>query len=360
MKHRIIITLLISVVIAAGCSKSDTPDPSTPDSYEPSTTPIAFQTPYNWGDEEATKAAELKSDFAQDDNIGVVGYYLPSSGSSAAEWSDNATPNFMYNQEVVYDGTDWSYSPIKYWPNNSYDRLQFFAYYPYNNGVTLSDNSAEGYPSILFKPEVEPYKQVDFMTATSALVGNGADGVSFSFEHQLAQVSFQAKHNGSDSYKVSMTGITLDGVKIYTGRFTADGFVWDTTDGVDTHSYEATSTYNEILTTQLGSESYTTITDEEQYGIMLLTPQTLAGADDEGNCQIKIYATFDVTLPSGDSITVTQEIEVTKEHEYIKGQKLNYLFTLDVTSLAIATFDGITITDWVDSGTIHTETDTIL
>ncbi|MCQ2335386.1 MAG: fimbrillin family protein [Paludibacteraceae bacterium] len=35
---------------------------------------------------------------------------------------------FMHDQAVDYDGTNWTYSPIKYWPNQGY--LDLFAHYP--------------------------------------------------------------------------------------------------------------------------------------------------------------------------------------------------------------------------------------
>ena len=43
----------------------------------------------------------------------------------------NYLPNFMYNQKVTYNGTDWTYEPIKYWPNNDGALVSFYAYAPY-------------------------------------------------------------------------------------------------------------------------------------------------------------------------------------------------------------------------------------
>ena len=43
----------------------------------------------------------------------------------------NYLPNFMYNQKVTYNGTDWTYAPIKYWPNNDGALVSFYAYAPY-------------------------------------------------------------------------------------------------------------------------------------------------------------------------------------------------------------------------------------
>lgn len=43
----------------------------------------------------------------------------------------NYQPNFMYNQKVTYNGTAWTYEPIKYWPNNDKALVSFYAYAPY-------------------------------------------------------------------------------------------------------------------------------------------------------------------------------------------------------------------------------------
>lgn len=69
----------------------------------------------------------------KDKGFGVFGYY-----ANGDLYSENATPNFMYNQQVTYT-TDWTYEPVKYWPNEfgssaistGVDRVTFFAYAPY-------------------------------------------------------------------------------------------------------------------------------------------------------------------------------------------------------------------------------------
>jgi hypothetical protein len=58
----------------------------------------------------------------------------------------NIIPNFMYNQQVTYSSPSWTYTPLKYWPNETgdddaaqtpaaasaaSDALSFFAYAPY-------------------------------------------------------------------------------------------------------------------------------------------------------------------------------------------------------------------------------------
>ena len=85
--------------------------------------------------------------------FGVFAYY-----TDAADYASNTKPNFMYNQQVTYSSSKWSYSPIKYWPNEhgasavstDTDKLTFLAYAPYvanfdlanDKGVSIKDNQA--------------------------------------------------------------------------------------------------------------------------------------------------------------------------------------------------------------------------
>ena len=65
--------------------------------------------------------------------MGVFAYF------THGKFNENtAIPNFMYNQlvEKQQDEGTWSYSPVKFWSDNSTtDKISFFAYAPYVNEV---------------------------------------------------------------------------------------------------------------------------------------------------------------------------------------------------------------------------------
>ena len=77
--------------------------------------------------------------------FGVFAQYSNDTGSADGSYNSSAnTTNFMWNEHVSYSSSSWSYSPLKYWPNettndsqspaatSSYtDKLSFFAYAPY-------------------------------------------------------------------------------------------------------------------------------------------------------------------------------------------------------------------------------------
>ncbi|MBQ9186283.1 MAG: hypothetical protein IJ144_00485 [Prevotella sp.] len=89
--------------------------------------------------------------------FGVFGYFTGTQNWSA--WT-KAAPNFMYNQELKYDGTKWYYEPVKYWPNgtdaaNTADNpsntatesltqyLSFYAYAPYHTLTTTEYSTGD-------------------------------------------------------------------------------------------------------------------------------------------------------------------------------------------------------------------------
>lgn len=156
----------------------------------------------------------------------TTGDYVPAS----------ATPNFMYNQQVKYATGAWTYSPLKYWPNETerdpqtpspaavissgVDKLSFFAYAPYvsaasgTEGITaMSDNDATGNPKITYAVATDPTQSVDLLWGVApagglhytAVDGNDIDvnqgmplinlvkpdkdqKIKFLFQHALARI----------------------------------------------------------------------------------------------------------------------------------------------------------------------------
>lgn len=86
---------------------------------------IGFTVSGEWPDE---STATRSTAFAKDDRIGVFACYRTPDGTTDGTNTAFA-PNYMHNQLVSFDGTAWSYSPIKYWPSDG--SVDFWGYYPY-------------------------------------------------------------------------------------------------------------------------------------------------------------------------------------------------------------------------------------
>lgn len=117
---------------------------------------VAFDT-YTAGTTRAGDAGVMTTDKLKEFNgFGVFAFYH---NDGAVYTSGAHRPDFMYNQQVTWAG-GWTYSPLKYWPNETIkdsqtdngpatstalDRLSFFAYAPYvsnGTGKTLGTNGA--------------------------------------------------------------------------------------------------------------------------------------------------------------------------------------------------------------------------
>jgi hypothetical protein len=131
-----------SAALFAACSQSDDLALGTAQQAQAQAeeTPVAFDVYAQKGTTRAGVAGDITTGQLQtgtykDAGFGVFGYY-----TNDEAYTQLATPNFMYNQQVKFDGTSaWNYSPVKYWPNefgsdassNFKDYLSFFAYAPY-------------------------------------------------------------------------------------------------------------------------------------------------------------------------------------------------------------------------------------
>ena len=221
-------------------------------------------------------------------------------------------PDFMYNQKVTGTTTNgttsWTYSPIKYWPNDNDDadnagakglgktgKVSFFAYAPYADpsatnanttaGITaVSANSAMSDPTVTYKLATKSSDNVDLLwgtaeTNTSAAKTNGTtvsgsaqngktltDGkaavnvdltkmktngkIQFNFKHALAKfggnggIKIRANYDESDG----KTKITVRSITITTAGAN-DGFTTGGTLNLATGVWSNTTTSSDVTYT---------------------------------------------------------------------------------------------------------------
>lgn len=184
---------------------------------------------------------------ANKSGFGVFGYY-----TDADDYDSSTKANFMYNQQVKGNGdgsaaaTAWTYSPVKYWPNEhgasavstDTDKLTFLAYAPFvanfqigtDKGVSIADktgsaaadegiiamtaNNVAGDATLTFKVPASAEEQIDLLYgvmgatytdvegATIGTVGDPmenltkqkTDGkISILFKHALAKIAIDIK-----------------------------------------------------------------------------------------------------------------------------------------------------------------------
>ena len=156
-----------------------------------------------------TEATDINS-------FGVLAYRYASNASAT-------TPNFLYNSEFQKVGSKWSSVNKYYWPVNS-DKLDFYAYAPYNNSaITLSAEDASGVPTMEFTVNPDASLQADLITAKALAQDLSAanTGVPLEFTHNLTTVKFIL---GEDMLG-TVTSITFK--NIYTNGKLTFGGAWN-------------------------------------------------------------------------------------------------------------------------------------
>ena len=207
--------IAISALALAGCSQNEITEMS------PDANPAVGFSVYTGVQ---TRGVETKLDLlkktpgtTQGGGFGVLAYYTGTNSFPSDNTSNSYTPNFMYNQKVVWESTSpgaWKYSPLKYWPNTKDDKITFFAYAPYSaaenlptgsvtaidNGITLSGNTETGYPELTFTVKGtasgssdKANAMVDLVVATNKDKERTTENIKFQFEHILSRANFQAK-----------------------------------------------------------------------------------------------------------------------------------------------------------------------
>lgn len=128
-----------------------------------------------------------KTEFVDGDTLKVFGFYR-----KPGEAIGTVAPNFMYAQPVVYDGTNWNYSPVKYWPNNPGDMLDFYAYSPNNPNITVSPNTEIGPPVISYKLRPAGGARTDILYAskTSLKKPSFNEKTKLEFKHLMGKLQF--------------------------------------------------------------------------------------------------------------------------------------------------------------------------
>lgn len=207
-KINLMMTSLAALLIA-GCSQNEVTDVS-PDAH-PQVGFSVYTGNSTRGVDMTT--ASMKDDPTEADKYGGFGIYAYFTGQKTFEEAKaDATPSYMHNQMVKWDATlnngngGWTYTPIKYWPNRPDDKISFFAYAPYESnwqtgtkaGIVSSAATEKGIPYLSFtlKDKDNLKKMVDLVVADqrdqSYTSVNGGK-VSFTFEHTLSRISFQAQ-----------------------------------------------------------------------------------------------------------------------------------------------------------------------
>lgn len=275
-------------------------------------------------------------------------------------------PNFMKNEEVkgTEAGTDtegnttytWTYSPVKYWPNEKTDYLSFLAYAPYSEDYVLGTDN-----TISFNVANDVTNQIDFLYCSNAtslknLSKPSVDQkVKFQFDHALTRVGFKAKlmvdmvnpdGNGTtddtdDDGQIALGKETTVAISQIKFGYIATGGKFNIETGTWSGQYQI-STMNEYT---LGADNLQNNTEIES----LSTPNENINKDDSylmlvpaaGQLPCWVEVTYTVTtedkkLDEGKSV-VTNVIKSTFTNQGIlqQGKAYNLVLHIGLTSVKV-------------------------
>lgn len=237
--------------------------------------------------------------------------YAYATGADAFDGT-NTSNVFMNNVEVTYAGggadveTNYTYSPLRYWPNDeANNKLSFFATYPYG-GTGISGS---GFGAYTFTAQTDPAAMVDFIVSEVApdqvysRTNSGKKGVvKMKFHHALSMVKF--KVNTDADYATDGTVITLKSIKV--AAVNTVGTVTPTfASGATTFAWSAQGTPAEFTvfsgSQALDETAVTVPTGTEADDAYLMVPQELSD-------NVKVTVVYTVKTDSDAEIENTAEI----------------------------------------------------
>lgn len=214
MKQNYFMGLIACVALTmTGCSNDEINAPQ----QSQGNNAIEFST-YLGRNAQGSRGTETNDASIQNSGFGVLAYY-----TEQTNFAKSNKPNFMWNQKVTHNGTNWEYTPVKYWPTKVGDKVSFFAYAPYvengnNNVIVLSGNSVAGAPTATITLPDDLSQTIDFVAAVQMNKSEANNNVSFNLKHEMTRVKVQAKldksvYNTDASNTQNKTFVVIKDVK---------------------------------------------------------------------------------------------------------------------------------------------------
>lgn len=274
---------------------------------------------------------------------------------------------FMIDQLVEKDGSEWTYSPIKYWPNNDY-KLNFFAYSPHIteagevklNIDLLDDGSA---PTIAYTVPTETAKQLDLLAASHDYISKDQrteNAVPLDFRHLLSEVKFRK----GDLSGANITALTISEVKSTGTDMLMVGDQskqWTLGSETATYSPDTAIGANNLIGSPMYLMPQSFTDDKAKINITLQFPEEIA---------IKSGETYSISEPLSKFLTTTdaavweqgksytykistpQEVEVEINEDFTAGSNIKENVFFTNTGLAPINIRATLVGYWVVKRTI--------
>ena len=337
---------MAAMLVGTGCSTDEVVNDYSPENA------IQFGTYVGRDAQSRAHSIENVATLDDDGGFGVFAYYTDN-----GDFVANSPLNYMNNTNVTLTDGDWTYSPVKYWPNEASDKLSFFAYAPYNENY--APNATAGDPILPFTVESDVTKQIDLVVADATNLKNltkqSVNGkVNFDFKHVLSRVGFKVEavidqtneddgtNPDTDSQENAIadgTVISVQEVQLY-GNFNTSGNI-----NLNTSAWSNGTTVDTSYS--LGSGDFNSIANAVTNGSVQLNKDTeyMMLIPVETNIRIRVkytVTTTDYSLSSSSSVIENNITSAEIPFTFAQGKAYNFVLHLGLTSVKLSA----SVTDW--------------
>ena len=236
IRHIFLLALVIVMMVACGGGGSDAPttvspptttptptpdpDPMPQPTPEPQQVPIGFKADLSDAVATTRSAGDgvLDNDVLQAKGFGVYCWYTgattfdPAFTPPKTHIKDYTVNELMRNQKVEYVGSQWTYSPSKYWPLNTAELLTFRAYAPYTDYIKTDSHGMPQLPVVVKATDYHEGIQHDPLFGTGKLLQTtGPDAGEYVTETIYGEHYDNITYPMSGTYRLNKTTDPTEG-----------------------------------------------------------------------------------------------------------------------------------------------------
>ena len=184
----------------------------------------------------------------------------------------NGDTPFMNGTKVTLEEGIWKYSPVKYWPNNEGDYLDFYGYTDVPN--TFQWNEEHKVFSYTLPSAAKDQQDLIFAQALKQKKQTVEGAVKLNFYHALSAVLFKVGSLPEDitlsNLKITLENVKDKGTCTITNNNNALSFAWDT-DDAEAKNYSQTFTSSDATNGYDAADDISTISSETAF---MMIPHT--------------------------------------------------------------------------------------
>lgn len=235
----------------------------------------------------------------------------------------DAAPDAIYvdDLEVSYDGTQWAYNTAQYWPTDENDKLDFYAYYPYNASVGEWDavNNCVRFHGAELGTTLN--NQTDWMVSTPTTGHNytsSATGVPVVFNHVTSMIVFKAADITPEARYQNL--VTINSITVKNAAYKGDFTTVAGTPATPTWTSVYAGSRTDVEVFNAGQAITTTVADVTKAtvdgGALIVVPET---------------------IPNGTTFVVNYSIAESADH--VIAEVVNKDITINVNTLGTTVWE---------------------